>query len=413
MDAASSPLTPFHIRTNIPRSNTTTDVHRTHTHKPSAPIAIPRRTTAHPPPRSPIRADPASPDLLFDFDISVSPGGVTENDQPFIQQRGRLLFSRQHPFGFAPFAVHPDGHDGGEDAKVPYQNEPFLYSVPKFMLGSPPLSHLRTRSSPNPMSRRRRSGDDEEQPAATENIHPMQSPAIVRSPSIPRSRTEPKPSRQNLTHEDDHLLTSAFQGSIMSVSSISGSAFTTTSFSASSLSCPVSPTSPITFCPPSAEPSPRSSHAYRFPAARPVVSKRYTTAPTRDHIVPTASVAAPVVSFDVAQAERPQCSPIPGSCTPPRGRSPYPRPPKQRRSSSVGSHACVGRRPGTVLGAGRDMWVGDRDRSVLPVLSNEELERSLEKHGSERARHTSLDHFEAEDADERGRGRGRTRERRL
>ncbi|OCH91114.1 hypothetical protein OBBRIDRAFT_549282 [Obba rivulosa] len=427
MDAASSLLTPFHIRTNVPRSKTSTDVRRSHANKPSAPIAIPRRNTAHPPPSSPIRANPASPDLLFDFDISVSPRGVTEGEQPFLQQRGRLLFSRQQAFGYAPFAMDSDAKDTGEETKIPYQNEPFLYSIPKFLLNSPPppLSHLRTRSSPHPVNRRRGDADDDDERqahrTATESIldGPKRSIAVnSRSTSQPLAEvlaiSERAPSP-----EGERLLTSAFQRSVMSISSISGSAYTSTSFSTSSISCPSSPTSPITFRIPSSSPSPPPSQAHQSQPARPVVSKKLTGVPTCGQIVHPASVAAPVLSFDVAQAEPPQRSPSPVSRISARGRSPYPRPPlRTRRSSSVGSPACAVRRAGTILGTGRvvSMWAGDRDRSVLPVLSNEELERSLEKDRCERAKPESPS-GEAEgvtaEVEERGRKRDRTRERRF
>lgn len=403
--------------------------------KLSVPISIPRRKSAHPPPRSPIRAQASSPDLMFNLDFSISPGGGNGGWEEELarlpaQQRGRmnmLLFQRERNdrrdgYGYAPFGVNPSPED---DTKVggqltlevdtrPYGREPFLYTIPKLMLRNTSATHLRTMSSPNPVPRelhRRESLDKDAGYNDEEDVKSVQSVLHARNQSasavLPTSMTHvPSNLSVSLQHDSQradtqevHMdvievprtspLTTAFQRPL--VSSIVTNAATSTSTSIpSSISVPSSPGSPSEdFRPPTPVSPPRNPSSTLLtqrsnPRLKATSRGRVSlpcAIPAQGHIARTP--AAPIVSFKVVEADRGTASYgsnlSNGLLREPRGRSPYPSGRSGSGSGSSGgrgrrSSSAAGTKSGTVLGTGRDLYAG---RSVSAVLSCEELERSL------------------------------------
>lgn len=233
MEIASSPPTALPVSPLLSRTNTLNAPTRNHQNasvsptkppKPSVPISIPRRRkSARPPPRSPIRAQASSPDLLFNFDFSVSPdppraGFAARWEEEMarlpLQQRGRmnmLLFQRERTdrragYGYARFGVSNGppaaggvghGHGQGQDEKVggeltlevegarPYGREPFLCTIPKLLLRNTAAAHARTKSTPNPAVRpgklEREKGEREE--SEEERVRSFKSTIHVRNQS--------------------------------------------------------------------------------------------------------------------------------------------------------------------------------------------------------------------------------------
>ncbi|KAH9947416.1 hypothetical protein B0H21DRAFT_331819 [Amylocystis lapponica] len=423
--------TPFHVRTNTSRAHSPLVTG----YKPSLPITIPRRENARPPPRSPLRPLP-SPDLVFNFDFS--PCSVKDlSTQAWLQQCRPTTFARS-PTGYAPFAIEPDVRAymrspgvGPESELLPYDDEPVLCSVPRTLEQSTRHTRLRTHSSPVPGSARVISAIDENGNVGTDrDFEQVVSASAVSSILYPSCSSLGSSALVQLVHtsggaygpvtqkcgpensEDADVLIAAFQQSL--VSSTSGSASASTSVSTySQFSPPASPSSPVTVLPlsPVSQPTRRPTNSCWRSGLGTALAKQA-------HVHLASSAAAPVVSFKVAQAERATCGSKAGWLptfydTPrvtARGRSPYPSmSSRARRNSSTSIGASRG--VGTVVGAGRaaNMRAG---RVMSVVMSDEDLERSLEK--EEREEWPKRGRFD-EDVDaafaqweERGRPRGRT-----
>ncbi|KZT12127.1 uncharacterized protein LAESUDRAFT_167347 [Laetiporus sulphureus 93-53] len=327
-----------------------------HTPQASLPIAIPRRKTVCPPPSSPLRLQP-SPELVFNFDFSVSPCSfqghgqmITRMDEwaqnaPFLHQRGRTNILLAH--------------------QCHQQQKAVLEGVRRFERTPGEMTFLHTDAQNVDLI------EDNEKTTIVECVDvkpaPSSGASSIRSSvgfAMPPSDT-PATGSSHRTHRSTYsspaLLTAAFQQSLAS--------------SVQTPSPPASPPrelSPIVFHTPSPV-SPPSSRGHRR-----VLSAIFPRNDANPQLLRTA--AAPVVSFKVAQAERSASGSGTGTCAAafPRGRSPYPGiAPRPRRRSSAGS--C---RAPTVVGTGRGLAGHGRapgSRSSL-ILSTEEIERSLDYH---------------------------------
>lgn len=405
---------PFLVRTNMSRSDSCYRPYPPHnpqnaspaSSKASLPIAIPRRKNVHPPPRSPIRNQP-SPEFVFNLDFSPcsfqGAGILARMDiharkdvghdwtQPFLQQRGRtnvlLAHQCQQPqrLMFARKTRSPSVRH-----YRPYMREPAARVQSSCAISE---DHAITEQENIDC-------DGYLDPDTTLSVcSPPSKSSVCSSPVFAASLADfPEADSVQCAHGhladdiDTPYLTNAFQQSISSASPSNQSQGTTLA------SEPVSPSSPIRFYMPSpVSPPPMRPYPYQAPRALPLAGAR-----DRAHLL--RSGAAPVVSFKVAQAERASIAPR----TPVRGRSPYPGlglRPRQRRGSSAGARAP------TVVGTGRAIGMrGVRGSSI--VLSNEDIERSLEKEdrARERTREREKREGDTEDWDcERGRTRGRPR----
>lgn len=382
-------------------------------HKPTMPIAIPRRKTVCPPPCSPIRQQ-GSPDIVFNFDFSFSPCSfqghgqiLTRKDDwapQFLQQRGRtnLVLAHQcHQQQKTLCGLTRRNSSARRRAEALYRNQPM-----RGLLAQALRTHERAYShgpgydleaEPEEECALRDSGIGEPDGLAPAYASPVSSECSSIVFASPPRDAHSSDRRRRLQDEDEFAdpgLTSAFQRSVTGTSA-SGSAQTAS---------PVSSPFELPFSPPnvSALPSPpatsRTTSVTSSPSSRVPLHPIFPHNRSSTHLLRT-SAAAPVVCLNVAEAERPDR---------PRARSPYPdgRVYRGRRSSSAGSRPTV-------------MTLG-RTQSSL-VLSNEELERSLEKDAStERGRGPErgtqgreLDEKEMvrgwEMEYERGRTRGRTR----
>ncbi|TFK86275.1 hypothetical protein K466DRAFT_157587 [Polyporus arcularius HHB13444] len=321
---------------------------------PTSPIPIPRRKTVCPPPSSPVR-DQRSPELVFNFDFSISPES-SDATHLFLQQRGTGVWRRplHHTTTYAPLSALGINH---EAPTKPYAQEPFLYAVPKVPFHDVQNTHKTVYA-----------GSDAPANPATEH-HRMTSGSSHSSLSSFQS-SEPScpPSADvsmDIDGDENFPLTSAFQRPLISASwtSTSQSSLDNTSF------------------PPSV--------AYRSPSPSPPRQVRSRTrtrhlAPPRPPALRRTTAAAPVVSLNVAQAERydrrqeRSQSPSSGNAQP-----------RKRRSSSVGAEHNIeklrdpARRMATVVGrgAGRvvSMFEYSKYGSGRPLVSDEDIERSLEK----------------------------------
>ncbi|OBZ71742.1 hypothetical protein A0H81_08601 [Grifola frondosa] len=376
-----SPVRPICINKPLPP-------HPTDSPKPSTPIPIPRRKSVHPPPCSPIR-DQASPDLVFNFDFSVSPERHDSMTQMLLEQRGAgvRLFPLNQKTRYAPFTA---GTGVEVELSVhPYAREPFLYSIPKILArDTQPGQHVRARTSTINGEGAGGGAADQERTAPVHARIPSTSSSMSFS-SYPSS-TSSLPVSTSVSVDLDvnsscgsddgiNVLTTAFQRSLISASNTSVSPSAATSFAEGHHQAP----SQTTFRPLSPISPPLSSrfgtHPLRQPRPKP--------------LQPSKAGAAPVVSLDVAQAEQLQCW-----CTP------------STRTLRDRGWAWGGRVVSMMeYGSGR----------MSLVLSDEELERSLEKDAldsegeepqtiSERERGENADR-DREKIGEQERERGRTR----
>ncbi|PCH40346.1 hypothetical protein WOLCODRAFT_136811 [Wolfiporia cocos MD-104 SS10] len=406
--------TPLAIRTNHSRNETSRDAHFQYklqsaqsplrAYKPSLPIAIPRRKTARPPPCSPLRHQ-SPPELVFNLDFSVSPCSfhgsgeiLSQKDEwipAFLQQRGRANLLLAHQC-YQQKARYMDVARQTRSPSVKCKERPPLaYAAPWDVKPAVQAGQECAFSD--------RTAGEHEQENVSAGVHsrhasPSSSEASFAVFTTPSGDAlEPEPLDYACKHGNDAgpdentdlRLTSAFQrsiaSSVVSQSALSSSLRSRSESPYSFSDRPASPAVRHPFTPVSqSPPAPRVFQVY--PARRPLpLPTAFPTGPTamkgRAHLL--RSAAAPVVSLKVAQAERVE--------TPPRGRSPAPR----------GCRSPSGVRGPTVVGFGR---VCGRGIARVPsiVLSNEELERSLE-HGQEK--------IEEPVEKERGRPRGRTRAR--
>ncbi|EPS98670.1 hypothetical protein FOMPIDRAFT_1061230 [Fomitopsis schrenkii] len=381
--------------------------------KPTMPIAIPRRKTVCPPPCSPIRQQ-GSPDIVFNFDFSFSPCSfqghgqiITRKDDwapQFMQQRGRtnLVLAHQcHQQQKALCGLTRRNSSVRRHTEALYRNQPM-----RGLLAQALRTHEGAYSQGS-------GGDLEAEYSENIAIHDNEiidadvlasayaSPTSSECSSVvfaspPRDTCSSDRGRQTQDQGGfaDPGLTSAFQRSVASTSA-SVSNQTTSPDPFAHLDSPVHLASAL----PSPPATSRTTSVTSSPSSRVPLHPIFPHNRSSTHLLRTAA-AEPIVCLNVAEAQRPER---------PRGRSPYPSGPVYhgRRSSSAGSRPTV-----TTLG---------RTRSSL-VLSNEELERSLEKdvgvepgRGLERGTHgrEELDEKEMvrgwEMEYERGRTRGRTR----
>ncbi|KAI0643041.1 hypothetical protein C8Q79DRAFT_1013016 [Trametes meyenii] len=340
----------------------------------SQPIPVPKRRSC-PPPSSPIR-DQNSPELVFNFDFSVSPDVPDMTASVFLQNQGatnRLFPLQQRAASYLPLAAFGSDLNG---AAHPYAHEPFLYTVPKAPFRDSQNTHRDTDAV--------RVGDDVSKVPSPEDevgpasLHTSFSGRLASSAvSFQPSATSSHPSLNHPTDsrsDEERPLTSAFRGQLISTPVLSSGTL-------SDHNC----WSPSSFyqSPPASPPRVVTAPRRMSPRARLLL-------PSRSKVLQRTAAAAPVISFNVAQAERPHCSS--------RGRSPYPGivKPRPRRSSSVGTGQSLEkirertRRMSTVVGrgAGRVVSLAENRRgSGMSLVSDEDIERSLEKDGADGGSH--------------------------
>ncbi|KAI0754655.1 hypothetical protein C8Q80DRAFT_379772 [Daedaleopsis nitida] len=334
---------------------------------PTSPIPIPRRKPIRPPPCSPTR-DQDSPELVFNFDFSISPDGPDLTSQIMLQQRGvgTRRFPLQQKATHTPLAAlgvncDPQTH--------PYAQEPFLYAVPKVPARHTLNTHVPRYADQNV------SPDPVHAPDAhaIETLRSSNAPSVASSASSESSYSSSGPSvppsadvSMQLDDDEDFPLTSAFRRPLVSAS--------VTSSSISSLAS-------ASFAPsiPYRSPSPSPPRQFYSRARMPNI------APPRPTALLRTTTAAPVVSLNVAQAQRMNHGRR-------YGRSPSPYPgvvqPRTRRSSSAGAehdnekYQDPGRRMATVVGRGAGRVVSMFEYSYgggRSLVSDEDIERSLEK----------------------------------
>ena len=353
--------------------------------RPTKPIPIPRRRTAHPPPCSPTR-DQNSPELVFNFDFSVSPDDPQIGPQLLLQQRGppsTRRFPLQQNATYTPLAALGTNH--GVPAH-PYAREPFLYTIPKLPLQD-------TQNTPASMFVDPRAPTPSVDVSKTRVVSSASS-SLSSLSSLQSSEPSCPPSADASMHlsgdaDENFLLTSAFQRPLVSASVTSSSK---SSFETASLS-------PSAF--------------YHSPSPSP---PRYVRSDTRNRDMglhrPTAlrrtTAAAPVVSLNVAQAQRSD------RVLDRRERSPYSGTvsPRTKRSSSVGAGHAIekvqdpGRRMATVVGRGAGRVISMFEYTYgggRSLVSDEDIEQSLEKEARQ--------HAETSGQPERNVGRGRREKR--
>lgn len=329
---------------------------------PSTPIPIPRRRTAHPPPRSPTR-DQNSPELVFNFDFSVSPEDPKVTSQLMLQQRGLGMrcCPLQQNATHTPLAALGINHGGQTH---PYAREPFLYTVPKQPLADAQNTHgpvyENTQVIPTFL--------DVSKTSVVEGLSSDNGLSIASSASSLSSFQSSDASRPHsadvsmcLDGDENFTLTSAFQRPLVSASVTSSP---TASLENASFSPSVFYRSP--------SPSPPRHHDSR--------ARTRAMAPSRPTALRRTTTAAPVVSLNVVEAGRSDWS-----FGRERSRSPYSgitRSRTRRSSSARAERGDPGRRMATVVGrgAGRVVsmfeYTAGRGRSLV---SDEDIERSLEK----------------------------------
>ncbi|TBU46246.1 hypothetical protein BD309DRAFT_645865 [Dichomitus squalens] len=375
----------------------------------SSPIPIPRRRSVHPPPCSPTRSQD-SPELVFNFDFSLSPDAPDATAHVLFQQRGANM--RRLPLqkaAYSPLATLGTNH---QRLAHPYAQEPFLYPVPK----PPPatekalskvgyadksLHALKEQIAPDP-------------PARSTYSSPSASSLSSSRSSRPSCLPSANASSLHLDTDEAFPLTSAFERPLMS-DSVASSYNSMSSFQdIESLS--LSPPTPYR----TPSPSP--------PRLLPSDARLRQATPQRPAALQRTQTAAPVVSLNVTQAQRSDRSSGIGRGE--RSRSPSSGivPPRTRRSSSVGAGLDLTklrdptRRMGTVVGrgAGRVISMFEYGNvNARSLVSDEDIEGSLEKDHADRPRDPERDRRLAVEREkdgvqgcgspvlERGRARGR------
>ncbi|PIL35239.1 hypothetical protein GSI_03029 [Ganoderma sinense ZZ0214-1] len=331
----------------------------------SCPIPIPRRQSGNLPPCSPTRGQ-GSPELVFNFDLSVSPDGSDETTH--VQPHNRSTSVRRPPRQktlYTPLAILGTNH---QNIAHPYAHEPFLYPIPKLPLCDEGgmCTH--------------KSDIQANQAAAKEQIAPMPPPARISSIPLLSSLSSfhssdpsypPSDSSWPLGTDGDSFLSSAFHESVVP------STITSPSVSFQDME-------PSLLPPPTLrqEPSP--------PRLLPSDMHTQQTVPNRRVTLHRTTTAAPIVSLSIAQAERSHRplrmgrggrsrSPGLGSCR---------VPPRPRRSSSASAGLGLekfrepGRHLGTVIGRGASRVISMFEygyAGARSLVSDEDIERSLEK----------------------------------
>ena len=334
---------------------------------PTSPIPIPRRKAVCPPPSSPVR-DQRSPELVFNFDFSVSPDTPDTSAHLFLQQRGAGVrrFPLHQKTSYAPLSALGINHDAPVQ---PYAQEPFLYAVPKLPFHDAQNTHTVYARSDVLTS----GANETKEPTAIGHRRVTSGSSLSSLSSFQSSEPSCPPSADvsmQIDGDENFPLTSAFQRPLISAS--------VTSTSLSSLD----------------NPSLSPSFLYRSPSPSPPRQRRSRTrtrhvGPPRPPALRRTTAAAPVVSLNVAQAERSDR----GLSARGHERSQSPcsgiAQPRKRRSSSVGAEQDIeklrdpARRMATVVGrgAGRvvSMFEYNKYGSGRSLVSDEDIERSLEK----------------------------------
>lgn len=346
---------------------------------PSAPIPIPHiRRVTDPPPRSPTRID-SSPDLIFEMSPHVS------NETPLARNRGAFAPSNSDaclaPKPALPFASRLACTKSPCANLPPYWEEPFLYSIPRLPV-RPPF-HARTRSAVVNGSRysahhscmKERLTDAFPSPSA-KSLSPVEAPSASCSDTCISD------------HESDGLLTTAFQQSLMSTSSLCSSG------SFDRVEHPISP-------PASLVREGVIGHPIRMPLAQ---KKRKSSITITIPPVIRTSAAEPVLSFAQAEPLHSQSSGVIACAvrtprnsirSPRRVRSPFPAA-RIRRNSALRT---------------RGSKVSDEDIAVTLEQTDSRGRFGLEKFLPAALQHrgaTDENKF-IEELPERGRTRSRTR----
>ncbi|KAI0373865.1 hypothetical protein BV20DRAFT_937295, partial [Pilatotrama ljubarskyi] len=356
----------------------------------SSPIAVPRRKSIHPPPCSPSR-DQNSPELVFNFEFSVSPDRPGLAIPRYLQNQGataRLFPLHQKTAAYLPLSALGSHHS---TTTHPYAHEPFLYTVPKALLRDTQYTNRSARANSITDTVSTRTSDYDAESALGGRV--SSEPSIPKLPAVPSSSLLADHAVDSSRSAENSPLTTAFRRPLASVSSSSGSWSNQGSFCPSSLYRSPSPSPPRASTP----------HIQQYTRSR----LRPPPA-SRSKALQRTAAAAPVVSLNVAQAERP--------CLGNRGRSPYPgtAKPRTRRSSTVGTGQTLekirepSRRMSTVIGrgAGRVVSLGEnRLGSNMSLVSDEDIERSLEKDHAEVAVYPRERSWSPQPGDERGQRR--------
>ncbi|EIW59617.1 uncharacterized protein TRAVEDRAFT_71626 [Trametes versicolor FP-101664 SS1] len=366
----------------------------------SSPIAVPKRKSNYPlcsPPR-----DQNSPEFVFNFDFSVSPDVSAMTSPLYLQNQGvstRLFPLQQKAAAFLPLSALGAGNSSKAH---PYANEPFLYSLPKAPL----------RDSQNTYGDACANSSASEVPPVpygTKSIFPEPSSSDFSAPFLPSATSCLSPDVMDC--DEDQPLTSAFRAPL--ASSIADSSISWSdrdSMSPSSFYRSPSPSPPRMQSP--------SRRVYSGGRPRQLLLTKLKASQRT-------VAAAPVVSLNVAQAERP----LYGSSR----HFPYPANPELRgRRGSIASSSRSTekmpertRRMSTVVGRGAGRIL-HRSASGMSLVSDEDIERSLEmekdeaevsvssrgRSTSRRRRDSSVEHLvekerRREPEPERGRARGR------
>ncbi|KAI0775509.1 hypothetical protein BD413DRAFT_435383, partial [Trametes elegans] len=370
----------------------------------SSPIPVPKRKSVHPPPCSPIR-DQDSPELVFNFEFSVSPDAPSMTSPVFLQKQGttaRLFpLQQQKAAAYLPLSALGPGVTGSAH---PYSQEPFLYTVPRIPLQDAQNTCQDFCASPI-------SGASAEALVFSDTV-PCSTDKSTSKPSV--SYEIPAPSclpmadvSMHIGADENHPLTKAFRSPLLSASVNSSSA----SWSDDGSLCHSS------FC---RSPAPSPPRAPTPPRRLSQIVRQQRLLPARPKALQRPSAAAPVVSLDLAQAERPYFSSRESSPHHGAGRT------RARRSSSVGTGQSVekirdsNRRMSTVIGrgAGRVVSLAEyRNGSRMSLVSDEDIERSLEKDKAEaevvacsRGRSRSVSHRRRESLREEMAEKGGARE---
>ncbi|OJT05494.1 hypothetical protein TRAPUB_3687 [Trametes pubescens] len=366
----------------------------------SSPIAVPKRKSNYPPLCSPPR-DQNSPEFVFNFDFSVSPDVPAMTSPLYLQNQGvstRLFPLQQKAAAFLPLSALGTG----DSSKAhPYANEPFLYSLPKTPFRDSQNTYGDSRVKPL-------AGEAPLVPYSTKSTVPEPSSPGLSAPLLPSATSCLSPDPMDC--DEEQPLTSAFRAPLMS-SSVADSSASWSDRDSISLSSFYRSPSPS---PPRMQSPPRRVYSGGRPRQLLL---------TRSKASQRTVAAAPVVSLSVAQAERP----VYGSSR----HFPYPANPELRgRRGSIASNSRSTekmpertRRMSTVVGRGAGR-VLHRSASGMSLVSDEDIERSLEKDEDEnsvssrgrstsrRRRDESVEHLvekerRGEPEPERGRARGR------
>ncbi|KAI0689251.1 hypothetical protein BC835DRAFT_261795 [Cytidiella melzeri] len=286
-------------------------------HIPTAPIPIPHvRRVTDPPPRSPTRYQ-ASSDLIFEMSPHVT------NETPLTMHTHSLVFAdsdaRFPSKPSVPALASRFGLTTSSNVTMqPYAEEPFLYSVPR--LPCRPLQHSRTHSAIVYGSKRSNSID---KTAKETMISGFPSSFTIKSLSSVDANSLRRSEASDLGHDDDDVLTTAFQESFTSTPSSARSSVSSGDY----FEHPISPPESIR--------NEKVGRPVRIPS---ILRKRSNVKSKPTSAAIRTSAAEPVVSF--AQAEL-KLSPSSGmiarvvrsSKGSSRARSPYPPPMRGRRNS--------------------------------------------------------------------------------